>query len=125
MTGVWMDAGDGWKLGKPRAFDDEATLQHLIKEYPQLLPLAGSPRLLVLGSEVRLGRGYTDVLAVEASGRPTIIEVKLASNPEARRAIVAQVTFGSASWPRSRVRSHGMWDDEWDTDTRLLADIAG
>ena len=30
-------------------------------------------------------------MAVESSGRPAIIEVKLASNPEARRAIVSQV----------------------------------
>ncbi len=63
----------------------------MIKENPQLLPLAGSPRLTVLGSEVQLGTGYADILAVESTGRPTIIEVKLANNPEARRAIVSQV----------------------------------
>ncbi len=35
--------------------------------------------------------GYADVLAVEASGRPVIIEVKLTRNAEARRATVSQV----------------------------------
>lgn len=91
MTGIWTNTGEGWKLGAPREFQDEATLHRLIQENPQLLPLAGSPRLTVLGSEVQLGAGYADILAVESTGRPTIIEVKLAHNPEARRAIVSQV----------------------------------
>ena len=91
MTGIWTNAGKGWKLADSHPFPDEATLQGLVAENPQLLPLAGSPRLFTLGREVRLGTGYADVLAVEASGRPVIIEVKLARNAEARRAIVSQV----------------------------------
>jgi hypothetical protein len=47
--------------------------------------------LTVLGREVRLGSEYADLLAVESSGRLVIIEVKLASNAESRRAVVAQV----------------------------------
>lgn len=91
MSGIWTNTGDGWDVGKPQSFRDEATLHRLIHENPHILPLAGSPRLVVLGSEVQLGNGYADILAVEPSGRPAIIEVKLASNSEARRAIVAQV----------------------------------
>ena len=90
MTGIWTNLGEGWRVGAPHAFSDERTLHGLIEENPQLLPLAGSPRLTVLGSEVRLGNGRADILAVEASGRPAIIEVKLASNSEARKAIVSQ-----------------------------------
>jgi hypothetical protein len=56
-----------------------------------MLPLAGSPRLTVLGREVGLGAGYADLIAVESSGRLVIIEVKLAGNAESRRAVVAQV----------------------------------
>ena len=91
MTGIWTKADNGWKLADSHPFPDEATLQGLVAENPQLLPLAGSPRLFTLGREVRLGTGYADVLAVEESGRPVIIEVKLARNAEARRAIVSQV----------------------------------
>ena len=40
---------------------------------------------------MRLGNGYADLLAVEPSGRPAIIEIKLARSAEARRAVVAQV----------------------------------
>lgn len=56
-----------------------------------MLPLAGAPRLTMLGREVRLGAGAADLLAVESSGRLVVIEVKLAGNAESRRAVVAQV----------------------------------
>ena len=72
-----MNDGAGWKLASSQASSDEATLHRLIAENPQLLPLVGSPRIIVLGCEVQLGNGYADILAVESSGRPTIIEVKL------------------------------------------------
>ena len=91
MTGIWTNSGEGWEWGKPRAFEDEAKLHELIRENPQFLPLSGSPRLVVLGSEIQLGTGYADILAVESSGRPAIIEVKLRQNPEARKAIVSQI----------------------------------
>jgi hypothetical protein len=35
--------------------------------------------------------GYAHLLAIEMSGRPAVIEIKLAKNAEARRAVVAQV----------------------------------
>ena len=91
MTGIWTNKGNGWELADAQPFSDETTLQRLVAENPQLLPLAGSPRVFTLGREVRLGTGKADILAVEASGRPVIIEVKLARNAEARRAIVSQV----------------------------------
>ncbi len=47
--------------------------------------------MIVLGSEVTLGNGTADVLALERTGRFVLIEVKLASNSEARRAVVAQL----------------------------------
>ena len=56
-----------------------------------MLPLAGAPEIVILGSEVNLGRGYTDLIGVETSGRPVVIEVKLSRNNEARRAVVAQI----------------------------------
>lgn len=99
MAGIWINSGTDetrWTLGAPRPFPDEKTLHGLIAENPQLLPLAGSPQLTVLGSEVQLGTGYADILAVEPSGRPAIIEVKLAYNQEARSAIVSQALYYAA-----------------------------
>jgi hypothetical protein len=91
MTAIWHEGQQGWALLQPVGFPDEATLHSLVAEAPQVLPLAGSPRLVVLGREVRLGSGSADLVAVEPSGRLAIIEVKLARNAEARRAVVAQI----------------------------------
>ncbi|HEV2069721.1 MAG TPA: hypothetical protein VGR26_08010 [Acidimicrobiales bacterium] len=73
------------------AFEKEEKLHDLIEEAPHLMPLAGAPRIVVLGREVTCGSGSADLLAIEDAGRPVVIEIKLAQNPEARRAVVAQV----------------------------------
>jgi hypothetical protein len=88
---IWTNDGTGWQLLTTTGFPGEAALHSLVEQAPQILPLAGSPRLVILGREVLLGNGYADLIAIEPSGRLAIIEVKLARNAEARRAIVAQV----------------------------------
>jgi hypothetical protein len=88
---IWTNQGSGWQLLATTGFPDEDALHSLVERAPQILPLAGSPRLIILGREVLLGNGYADLIAIEPTGRLTIIEVKLARNAEARRAIVAQV----------------------------------
>lgn len=97
IPGIWTEGNEGWKLSRPEGFPDERTLHGLIEAAPDMLPLAGAPRLVILGSEVRLGSGYADLLGVEASGRPVVIEIKLACNPEARRAVVSQLLGYAAS----------------------------
>ena len=97
MAGIWTRTGTDWKPAAAQSFRDEAALQEMVAENPNLLPLAGSPQIILLGREVRLGNGKVDVLAVETSGRPAIIEVKLARNSEARRAVVSQVLAYAAS----------------------------
>lgn len=91
----WRSGGtaeDGkWRPLPPQIYPSPAELHDLVEEAPRLLPLAGAPELTVLGREIRLGSGYADLLAVEASGRQVIIEVKLALNAESFRAVVAQV----------------------------------
>lgn len=91
MSSIWRETSDGWTTVAPAGFPDEKALQTLVETTPELLPLSGAPTLTVVGREVLLGTGYADVLAVETSGRPVVIEVKLARNAEARRAVVAQV----------------------------------
>jgi hypothetical protein len=91
MTAIWRNDGSGWRLLAPSSYPSEAALHTLVEEAPHILPLAGAPRLVIVGREVTLGNGYADLIAVEPSGRVAVIEVKLASNGEARRAVVAQV----------------------------------
>jgi hypothetical protein len=90
MTAIWHNDGTTWRLLSPSGFPDEAALHTLVEQAPHILSLAGSPRLTVVGREVALGSGYADLIALEATGRPTVIEVKLGRNAEARRAVVAQ-----------------------------------
>ena len=96
MALIWTDTGDGWNQGSPKEYQDEAELHRLMEENLRMLPLDGSPSLTFLGSEVYLGYGYADILAVESTGRPVIIEVKLASNYEARSGIVSQILYYAA-----------------------------
>ena len=51
---MWTRTETGWEAASSQPFPDEATLQSLIMETLQLLPLEGSPSLAVLGSSVRL-----------------------------------------------------------------------
>ena len=91
IPGIWTEGGGGWELSRPEGFPDEETLRGLIEATPDMLPLAGAPALVILGREVGLGPGSADLVGVEASGRPVIIELKLRKNAEARRAVVAQI----------------------------------
>lgn len=97
MTAIWSEGPDGWELLRPAGFPDEKTLQELVTTAPDLLPLSGSPRIVVLGREVHLGGGYADVVAIEPTGRPVVIEVKLRNNAESRRAVVAQILAYAAA----------------------------
>jgi len=91
VTAIWRQSDSGYQRLEAIELTGEAELHALVSAAPELLPLAGSPDLVTLGDEVALGNGYADVLAVERSGRFVLIEVKLAGNPEARRAVVAQL----------------------------------
>lgn len=91
MTAIWHNDDAGWRLLAPAGFPDEDTLHGLVAHAPQILPLSGTPRLTVVGREVLLGGNYADLLAVEPSGRLVVLEIKLARNAEARRAVVAQI----------------------------------
>jgi len=92
VTAIWGTDPNGHGVPlAPTTYLAEAELHQLVRDAPQMLPLAGMPQLTVLGCEVRLGSGYADLLAVESTGRLVVIEVKLSTNAESRRAVVAQV----------------------------------
>ena len=82
MTAIWQNDGTGWRLLAPTGFPDEQTLHDLVEETPQILPLAGDPRLVMIGKAVLLGNGYADLVAVEPSGRLVVVEMKLFRNPK-------------------------------------------
>lgn len=97
MTGIWHDEGNRLVPLPAQPYANEQALHNSIERAPAMLPLPGQPRLVILGREVQLGNGYADLVAVDAdSGRPVVIEVKLAANSD-RRTVFAQV-LGYASY---------------------------
>jgi len=60
-----------------------------------LLPLRevedNPPAMIAIGREVSVPSGAIDLLFLDASGRLTIVETKLARNPEARREVIGQI----------------------------------
>jgi len=99
MTAIWQNDGTGWRLLAPTGFPDEQTLHDLVEDTPRILPLAGDPRLVVVGKEVGMGNGYADLVAVEPSGRLAVVEIKLSRNAEARHAVVAHRQRGKVAVP--------------------------
>jgi hypothetical protein len=91
MGTIWRWQDDEWRRLSPSGFPSEEKLHDLVESSPELLPLSGSPSMVVLGREVPLGPGYADLLAVEPDGRLVVIEIKLRKNAETRRAVVAQI----------------------------------
>ena len=74
---------------------DEARLQEILENHPDLLPvehfdvLFGPP--LCIGREVPTGAGRIDNLYISPNGYLTLVETKLWKSPEARRQVVAQI----------------------------------
>lgn len=92
MAGLWKrDSSGFWRPASSAKFDLEAHLEEAVFDTPSMLPLAGSPQITALRRQFPLANGALDIMAVEETGRPVLIEVKLGTNPESRRAIVAQL----------------------------------
>lgn len=74
---------------------DEATLQDLLFQFPQALPIstidpAYAPAVPIC-RELALPAGYADALYVNHLGRLTLAEFKLWRNPQARREVIGQI----------------------------------
>lgn len=76
-------------------YKEERELQEYLEQYPSLIPLADledrEVELLLVGSEVGVPTGSIDLLFVDSEGTPTIVETKLARNPDMPRAVIGQV----------------------------------
>lgn len=86
---------DGISPLKEEAFLDEAALQRLLEEHPELIALddvdpTASP-LIPIGREIPLSGQSLDLLFIDLSGKLTAIEAKLRRNSQVRREVVGQV----------------------------------
>lgn len=89
-----IEDGKDNALSKER-FTDESELQGYLRKYPDLIPLEevmdNAPRLVCIGEEVEIPSGYIDLLFIDENGGLTIVETKLARNPEIRRKVIGQI----------------------------------
>ncbi|MFC1907507.1 hypothetical protein ACFLW8_05425 [Chloroflexota bacterium] len=73
----------------------ESELQGYLRKYPDLIPLEevmdNAPHLVCIGEEVEVPSGYIDLLFIDENGVLTIVETKLAKNPEIRRKVIGQI----------------------------------
>ena len=73
-------------------YTSERELQEILADNPALLVNDTDPPLALVQTEVNLpNTGKADILFVDSSGLPIVVEVKLAKNAESRREIVAQI----------------------------------
>lgn len=74
-----------------RAYANEAELQALIAESPELVSDLKHRPGVAIRERALPDAGYRDVLIVHLNGELTLIEAKLSRNPEIRRAVVGQL----------------------------------
>lgn len=90
--------GSGWE-GPPDS-PKEKRLQRLIANSPWLVPGIDGEEATAVAEEVRVpGAGRADVIVVDAKGGITIVECKLAKNPEIRRWVIGQLyEYAAGLW---------------------------
>ncbi len=86
--------GEGLPLHKVAPLD-ELSLQSLIYQHPECLPISdideGYNPVVSVCKELTTPTGAIDILLASPNGELTIVETKLWRNPEARRVVVAQI----------------------------------
>ena len=96
-----------WKFAESIGAKAEAELQKLLLESPSLVPIdeirEGVSSLVFAICEFGLpGSGNTDILAFSADGDISVIECKLATNPESKRKVLGQILeYAAYLWEMS------------------------
>jgi hypothetical protein len=108
MTIVIRKQGGKWEKTETVIFADEAQLQGLLYDSPELIPTKVEDEAAVFTREAGLpGSGFTDLVGVDAQGNILVVETKLARNDEIRRKVIGQVLeYAAYLW--------GMSFDEFD-----------
>jgi hypothetical protein len=88
-----------WHAPGSESFDDEAALELLLKDSPDLLPGSSGAPVAVVSQLYVPETGPVDLTAVSSSGAITLVECKLRANPEIRRSVLGQVfAYASGLW---------------------------
>lgn len=121
MSGVlYRKTGGAWTSPTESGYVSEDHLQALIDEFPELLP-GVSPESYVC-REFSTGIGRLDNLIINSKdGSLTLVECKLAKNPEVRREILGQIIDYAASLSRMEFEEfHKRWKDRGGVDLTAI-----
>jgi RecB family endonuclease NucS len=77
--------GERWDRANDLEFADEAQLQKMLYEAPELISAHDEVPAILIREAGLPGSGQTDLLGVDADGNVLIVETKLAKNSEIRR----------------------------------------
>ncbi len=85
-----------WKKVRERKFEDEAALQNILYQSPEIIPIEKlgedflKPKVFIKEAGLP-GSGNTDLIGIDEKGGITIVECKLATNIDIRRKVIGQV----------------------------------
>jgi hypothetical protein len=97
MSVLIRSDGGAWREPSEHGYENEATLQEILYQHPALVP--GIKGAAVACKEFQSGIGPADVVVLNEEGVITLVECKLASNPQVRREITGQVLdYASRMW---------------------------
>lgn len=100
--------GGPWREPSGTGYASESALQGLLADHPTLVP--GLSADAVVCQQFQSGVGPADLVAVDGDGGLTLVECKLAANPQVRREVIGQVLdYASRLW-RMPVAD---FDDQW------------
>jgi len=91
-------SGEDWRSPDVRVYSDEQMLKVLLRKSPQLLPTYVQGAVIVEELIVP-SIGSVDLAMVDPAGNVTLVECKLSSNPEIRRAVIGQIfAYAAGVW---------------------------
>ena len=117
MTGILYRKGNGnWISPADSGYANEDQLQAMIEEFPNLLPGVSADSFVC--REFNTDSGPIDNVIINSSdGSITLVECKLARNPEVRRKIVGQIIDYAASMHKLSFKEfHQRWKDRGGAD---------
>lgn len=98
MGGILIRQGDGtWLEPLDSGYALESELQEILASHSELIP--GVSAAAKTCREFRFDVGLADIVVVDSMGELTLVECKLASNPQIRREVVGQMfDYASRLW---------------------------
>lgn len=91
------EEGGEWSEPRDTGFALENELQEILSEHPELIPGVGPAAMAC--REFQSAVGPADIVVVDEGGEVTVVECKLATNPQIRREIIGQLLdYASRLW---------------------------